>query len=281
MTTTPDLTRKVLRVLRRGPLLLGCVSLCVVDCVLHAVLRRPAIAAKSEILSRWSARVLSILGLQFSVIGPIPGHGLIASNHLSYLDILVFSAAAPCLFVSKSEVKSWPLVGWVASLTGSVFVDRSSRGQTDSVRPRMQERLQAGARLILFPEATSSDGNMLLPFHSSLFQAAVDASAPITAACISYEFPVGDGDPRRDACYWGEMTMFPHLIKLLTKSSVQANLRFAEHPQLFSDRKQAAVEMERQVKQLAEAGRQGLHEPDSNTSLQSNQAPAAFLQRES
>lgn len=214
------------------------------------------------------------MGVQFSVVGPPPARGLIASNHLSYLDILVFSAAAPCVFVSKSEVRSWPIVGWVASLTGTVFVNRSSRAETGSVRPQMQERLEAGAVVILFPEATSTDGSELLPFRSSLFQAAVDAAAPITPACISYH--VTDGDPRMDVCYWGEMTLFPHLLKLLTKNGVRATVRFAGHAQTFSDRKQAALEMQRQVEALAECNRNQVKPADCSPATEVNQIAATF-----
>lgn len=205
------------------------------------------------------------MGIQTSVVGPIPERGLIVSNHLSYLDILVFGATAPCAFVSKTEVQSWPLVGWIASMTGTVYVDRSSRSETDRVRPQMIERLRQGSRLILFPEATSSDGRELLPFRSSLFQAAVDAAAPVTPAHISYELIAGDGDPATDVCYWGEMTMFPHVIRLLTKAGVLATVRFAAGSSIFNSRKQAALEMQRKVENLANAPRQAL-KPDRNAS---------------
>jgi lyso-ornithine lipid O-acyltransferase len=244
------LTRKILRVFRRGPALVVCVSLCVADCLLRTALRRMNLALGADVLHRWSSRILRVIGVKLEVVGPIPGPGLIVSNHLSYLDIMVFSTAVPCIFVSKSEVKWWPLVGWVAQMTGTIFVDRSRRSQTYRVRPQMAERLDAGARLVLFPEGTSSDGRQMLPFRSSLFEAAVDATAPATAACISYDLLAGDGDPSRDVCYWGDMTMFPHLIKLLSRGGVQATVRFADRAQVFSERKQAALELQNQVKEL-------------------------------
>lgn len=253
MKATPGLTRKAFRVLVRGPGLLGCASLCFAECVLQAALRKLDTRTRSQILRRWSTRILSIMQVQVSVIGPVPAHGLIASNHLSYLDILVLSAVAQCAFVSKSEVKSWPLVGWVASMTGAVFVDRGRRSQTQRAWPQMQERLLAGERLVLFPEATSSNGRQLLPFRSSLFEAAVAGAVPITASCIAYELAAGDGDPSLDVCYWGEMTMLPHLFKLLMKNNVRAMIRFADKPRIFADRKQAALEMQQQVQELGDA----------------------------
>jgi 1-acyl-sn-glycerol-3-phosphate acyltransferase len=205
--------------------------------------------------------------VQVSVAGQVPARGLIASNHLSYLDILVLSAVARCVFVSKSEVKWWPIVGWVASLTGTVFVDRERRSQTHSTWPQMRLRLQAGERLVLFPEATSSNGRELLPFRSSLFEAAAAEAAPITAAYISYTLNAGEGDPSMDVCYWGKMTMLPHLVKLLTKTGVHATVRFADDPRVFSDRKQAALEMQRQVLELANVERKALHAPAVGTVL--------------
>jgi lyso-ornithine lipid O-acyltransferase len=244
--------RKILRVLRRGPAFLCYASLCLAECLLQAGRRNVDVASRANILHRWNLRILASLGVEVSVVGPVPAQGLIVSNHLSYLDILVFSATAPCLFVSKREVKSWPLVGWVAALTGTVFIDRRSPSQTRRVWPQMYDRLQAGTRVVLFPEGTSTDGRQVLPFHSSLFEAAVTSCAPMTATYISYELLAEDGNPRMEVCYWGSMTMLPHLIKLLMKTNVRATIRFAEQAKVFTDRKQAALELQRDVRELGE-----------------------------
>lgn len=147
-------------------------------------------------------------------------------------------------------------MGWVARLTGTVFVDRSHPSQTHRLKPQMQERLESGECLALFPEATSSDGGDVLPFHSSLFEAAVASAAPITAAHISYALPGGDGDPATDVCYWGDMTLFPHLLKLLTKGNVHANVSFSQQTKVYANRKQAAAETQLEVKQLGQAKRE-------------------------
>lgn len=175
---------------------------------------------------------------------------MIVSNHLSYLDILVFSSVTRCSFISKSEIKSWPFVGWIARMTGTIFIDRSRRSQTHSLQPQVQNRLASGMTVLLFPEATSTDGQEILPFRSSLFESAVVATAPVTAAYLSYELPDGDGDPVIDIGYWGDMTLMPQFLKLLTKSRVEAIVRFSEHPRVFSDRKIAAREMQREVAEL-------------------------------
>ena len=192
------------------------------------------------------------MGVKVETEGSPVNAGLIASNHLSYLDIIVYSAIAPCAFISKLEVRSWPAVGWIATLAGTIYVDRSRRSETHSIQPEIQSTLATGLRLFLFPEGTSSDGSHVLPFHSSLFQPAIDLQAPVSAAYIAYTIP--DGVPGTEACYWGTMHLFPHLINLLGKHSVTARVTFSSETFRFTDRKQAAQKMHREVERLRHAG---------------------------
>lgn len=190
-----------------------------------------------------------------NVNGNLPEPGLIVSNHLSYLDILVFSAVAGCIFVSKREVKSWPGIGWISSFSGTIYIDRTRRTETHAIQEEMQSALSSGTRLVLFPEGTSSDGSQVMHFHSSLFQPALDVGVHITAAAIAYSIP--DGDTAREACYWGDMTLLPHLLNLLTKDSVRATLKFSQQHRQFSDRKEAARTMRFEVERLRGASATG------------------------
>jgi 1-acyl-sn-glycerol-3-phosphate acyltransferase len=192
--------------------------------------------------------VLKTLSVSVSSEGEPPPEGLIVSNHLSYLDILVFSSISHCAFVSKHEVKSWPVVGWVATLSGAIYVDRSRRSDTQAIQPEMQAALSQGLRLTMFPEGTSTDGSKVFHFHSSLFQPAIDLNTPVTAAAIRYA--VQDGDPAQDVCYWGDMTLATHLLNLLQKDSIQASVRFGEGHFRFADRKEAARTMQQEVERL-------------------------------
>lgn len=192
--------------------------------------------------------MLSGIGVAIDVNGSIPEPGLIVSNHLSYLDILVFSAVTNCIFVSKREVKSWPGIGWISSFSGTIYIDRTRRAETHAIQSEMEAALSNGTRLVLFPEGTSSDGSRVMHFHSSLFQPAMEVGARITAAAIAYSIP--DGDAAREACYWGDMTLLPHLLNLLTKESVQVRLRFSRQHLQFSDRKEAARTMRIEVERL-------------------------------
>ncbi|HKR93982.1 MAG TPA: lysophospholipid acyltransferase family protein, partial [Candidatus Angelobacter sp.] len=120
---------------------------------------RPTEKTRIDVLHRWSRKTLLRMCIRFEVAGSPAATGLIASNHLSYLDILVYSAIAPCAFIAKREVRAWPAVGWIATLAGTIYVDRSRRSETHAIQPEIQSALGAGLRLFLFPEGTSSDGS--------------------------------------------------------------------------------------------------------------------------
>ena len=191
------------------------------------------------------------LQIEVRVEGAFPARGLLISNHMSYLDILVYSTVAPCVFVSKKEVKSWPIFGQMARMAGTVFIDRSRAADTRRVNSEMQEALAAGAVVVLFPEGTSSDGTGLLPFRPALFDAPVRTGEGITPAHLSYE--LSDGSPENDIAYWGAMSFFPHLLKLLSKTGIQARIRFSAVSHKFSDRKVAAEETHGMVLGLAQS----------------------------
>jgi 1-acyl-sn-glycerol-3-phosphate acyltransferase len=243
-----SLPKRIVRVLVRGAGLVWGVAGCLAEYMLRRMGGRLSEKTRIEVLHRWSQRTLPRIGVSIEIAGFPLEAGLIASNHLSYLDILVYSAIAPCAFVSKREVRGWPAVGWIATLAGTIYVDRSRRSETHAIQPEIQAALACDLRLFLFPEGTSSDGSQVLPFHSSLFQPAVDLRAPVSAASIAYT--VSDGDAGTDACYWGTMSLFPHLIKLLGKHSVTAVVNFSQKTFRFTDRKQAAQQMHEEVERL-------------------------------
>jgi 1-acyl-sn-glycerol-3-phosphate acyltransferase len=215
---------------------------------IQGLLGRLTPARRAGILQKWSGRLLRGIDVNLAIEGELPPPGLVVSNHLSYLDILVYSAAAGCIFVSKHEVRSWPGIGWIASLSGTLYIDRSRRSDTRTIQPQMQAALSSGLRLVVFPEGTSSNGQAVSPFHSSLFQPAIDLNTPVTAACLRYE--ISDGDAGEEVCYWGDHILVPHLLNLLTKESVRVKIRFSPKPYQFADRKTAARMMEEEVREL-------------------------------
>src|SRR5262249_17962547 len=156
--------------------------------------------------------------------GCVPGSGLLVSNHLSYLDVLVLSSITPAIFVSKSEVKHWPVFGWMARRAGTLFIERAKRGDVARVNDEADRLPETGMLLVIFPEGTSSDGREVLPFRSSLLEPIVGRRHPLSVAHISYE--AEDGNAGKDVCYWGDMTFGPHLLKLLSLRRVRASVTF-------------------------------------------------------
>jgi len=181
--------------------------------------------------------VLDSLEIRHSVEGLRPQCGLVVSNHLSYLDIVVLSGAMPCFFVSKAEVGDWPFFGKAARSGGTLFIDRSSLASAGRVAEMISERLRLPVPVLLFPEGTSTDGSTVLRFHSRLFEPAVAAGAPISAASVRYSME--DGTPERELCWFGDEKFFPHLVKTLNSARISADVRFGE-ARIYTDRRIAA-----------------------------------------
>src|SRR5689334_5472860 len=204
---------------------------------------------RAEWLHRCCGQGLRRLGITVSVRGNFPTRGLIVSNHLSYLDILVYSSIAPCVFVSKREVKSWPVFGVMGEIAGTVFIDRSRNVDALRVNNEMLEALAQGAVVVLYAEGTSTNGQSILPFRPALFEGVVKSGVPITPAHIGYS--LSDGDASEDVCYWGDHSFFPHLLRLLSRHGVSARVSFSSEPNTFEDRKIAAEQTRKLVEELA------------------------------
>lgn len=242
-----------LRVCGRLIWLAGEILLALLDFVINVVFqpRIPLARARAQWLQQACRRVLRVLDVEIKTRGPIPIKGLLVCNHLSYLDVLVISAITPSIFISKSEVRRWPVFGWFASLSGTLFVKRSKRSDVTRLNQEVAHVLDSAALVVLFPEGTSSDGRDVLPFKSSLLEPATGLRHPLSAACIHYSLP--DGNVGEDVCYWGDMTLLPHLLKLLTKRSIQAGVSFNRLERSPNSRKELARQLHSHVVRLKEA----------------------------
>ena len=205
-------------------------------------------AARANWLNFCCQRHLRIFGCTRQVTGEVPTSGLLVSNHLSYLDILTLCASAPLVFVSKADVRRWPLFGWLAALAGTVFIERERRSHVGAVNQEIQSALASGLLVVIFPEGTSSDGADVLPFRSSLLEPALRGNHQISTAWIHYALE--DGDAKSEVCYWGDHTFFPHLLNLLGKKSVRATLRFGKFQRTTDDRKELAKQLHAAVLKL-------------------------------
>jgi len=205
-------------------------------------------SARSRWLQWCARRSLRVFSATYEAHGPLPRAGLLVCNHLSYLDVLVLGSLIPAVFVSKSEVKNWPVFGWCARLAGTLFVDRTRRRDVTRMNTEIQRTLAGGNVVVLFPEGTSWNGREIRPFKSSLLEPIVLANYPLSAGRITYA--LDDGSVEQDVCYRGDMTFFPHLVNLMTKKQVRARVNFAPIAQPAADRKELARQLHAEVVRL-------------------------------
>jgi len=247
------LRRHPLRVIGRFIWFGGEVLLAVFDFLIHCAGRRnrSGLAARAAWLQRASRRCLRIFKLQPQVAGPVPARGLLICNHLSYLDIVVLASLTPAVFVAKQDIKSWPVIGWLTGLAGTLFVDRERRTRVGQTNEEIRKALDEGVLVVLFPEGTSSDGQTVLPFKSSLLEPAAQQIHPLSVALIQYQLEAGEVG--EDVCYWGDMTFFPHLLNLLGQRIIRASVRLAPFQQNIGDRKELARRLHAEILRMKAA----------------------------
>lgn len=203
---------------------------------------RPVTQHFARVVSRWA---LIILRLPLIVHGtPMRKPGAIVANHSSWMDVFVLNATQNIYFVAKSEVAGWPLIGWLARATGTLFISRKG---TEAGRQKLafEARLKAGHRLLFFPEGTSSDNLRVLPFKSTLFEAffspALEHAMHIQPVTVIFHAPPGE-DPRFYG-WWGDMGFFSHFLTTLAARQ-QGRVEVIFHPEVpvdaFENRKQLA-----------------------------------------
>ena len=184
-------------------------------------------ARRDLAVQQWSQALLRIAGLQLQVKGlPVQrAPVLLVCNHISWLDIAVLHAAAHCRFISKDDVRNWPLMGALATGAGTLYISRASRRDALRVVHDMAQALAQGDVLAFFPEGTTSDGSTVLPFHSNLFQAAIAADAPVQPLGLRFE------DAHSAAisfvpCYVGEESLLQSVWRTLCAAPLRAVLSF-------------------------------------------------------
>lgn len=204
----------------------------------------------ARVQSLWASGSLRVLGVELDTEGQhVPDEPtLIAANHLSYLDILVISALFPSRFVAKSEIGSWPVLGTIVSLSGTLFVKRGDRSDVPRVVAEMQRTLDAGVSVTFFPEGWASRGLDVRRFHPGLFETAVRGKFPCLPVSLSYETPEGTAATAWTVGWWGPVPIGPHLVRMLREGPVRARVRWADKPLFGNDRKRLAQTLEREVR---------------------------------
>ena len=191
-----------------------------------------SIGLRRYILQNWSLNLLAIFNVRIDIDGNDPlhalRHGLIVTNHISWLDVFVLNAVVPMRFVAKSEVRRWPVIGWLCARAQTLFIERGKARSAARINVKLVELLERGECLAIFPEGTTTDGSGVAHFHSSLLQPAIDAGALVHPVAIRYQ----DASGRHSlaAAYIGEMSFGQSMWNIL--STPELHVRLAATPPL-------------------------------------------------
>lgn len=187
----------------------------------------------------WWAKLLAmIIGMRIRIEGkpPRPPFFLVA-NHLSYIDIITIASHLECNFVAKNDIAGWPGMGALASGVGTIFIDRKNFLDIPRVIRLINESLDEGLGVVLFPEGTSTMGDKIMPFSPALLEPAARAGYPVSYASISYRTPPHEPPAHAAVCWWGDMDFAPHFLKLLLMSKFEATVTYGEDAIMADDRK--------------------------------------------
>lgn len=198
-----------------GTLLAGAVGLC------ERLVRHDLMPLRQR-LTRWFlARLGGALPFRVRVAGELPKQPMLwVSNHISWTDIPLLGALQPISFLSKAEVRSWPLAGWLAHKAGTLFIRRGA-GDSNLVGRQLTQHLQRGRPLLIFPEGTTTDGLALRTFHGRLLSSAIDSGVAIQPVAIRY---LRDGQPCPVAPFIGDDDMLSHLLRLLSGTACEVEI---------------------------------------------------------
>ena len=176
-------------------------------------------------VQQWSAQLIAVLGIKLRIIGTPIQSGLFVANHISWLDNVAIHAAHFCRFVAKSDIKSWPVIGYLTDQSGMLFVERTSRKDSHRVVQIVAERLRKGDCVAVFPEGTTGEGRELLPFHANMLQSAIDAGAQVQPIAIRFT-DTASGEQSFAPCFVGNDTLFQSVWRTLNAKSITVTLQF-------------------------------------------------------
>jgi len=201
---------------------------------------------------RFYRGALRILGIRIRVFNDFsPRRPLfVVANHVSYLDVFVLGSLIPAVFVSKQEVRDWPVVGWIAWLQRTIFIARRRSRAGDELSP-LSSALNQGFNVIMFPEGTSTDGTSLLPFKSALFEAPRQANAYTQPVSLIYRERHGGVLSDKDRAFytWGtDAPFFNHFLKLILRPGVLIEVWIRKPLSPRSDRKTLAKQAETRIR---------------------------------
>lgn len=205
---------------------------------------------RQVIFHKWAQAFVLIANMKVEVIGTMPKPPFfLVSNHLSYVDIPAYRAVLETVFVAKSDIESWTLVGRMVRDMGTIFINRKNRRDIPRAGKEVVERIESGEGVIIFPEGTSTSGEEVLPFNSSFLEFAAKNNLPVSYASISYRTDDKTGKASQYVCWGEDIGFIDHLLRMFELKEFTAVLTFGEEPVTKTDRKELAHELREKVKE--------------------------------
>jgi 1-acyl-sn-glycerol-3-phosphate acyltransferase len=200
---------------------------------------------RERAIQRWSRQLTHICGVRIAVDHSLQAQpvlpALIVCNHVSWLDIFVLNSLQPCRFVAKSDIRSWPLIGWLCANSGTIFIARGKPRETRRIYEGLVHSIHEGERVAFFPEGTTAAQGEVLPFHANLFEAAIEAGVPIQPYAIRYID--ADGRLHEAANFIGEMSFVESALAIMQCGGMRAELiRLPAIPTHAQHRRDLAVQ---------------------------------------
>lgn len=184
-----------------------------------------SLPARAGLNRYWSRRLMAMCGIRVARAGDplLAGPVLWVANHVSWIDIFVVNSVRATAFVAKSEIRKWPLIGWLAAGAGTLFIERGQRHAVHAVGESVQDRFRQGVAVGLFPEGTTSEGDIVRPFHASLFEPARAAGVPIQPVVLRF---LQHGRRSPLAAFVGEETLAANLWRVLGATGLSVEVEF-------------------------------------------------------
>lgn len=209
---------------------------------------------RGRMLKLWGRISCTVIGIKIEVEGTPPEPPfLLVSNHLSYIDVFVLFSQLRCLFVAKSDVKTWPLIGFIVKTCGILFIDRQRKRDVPRVNNLISKNITKDQGIILFPEGTTSPGMEILPFRTSLLEFPASRNFPVSYVAISYSSTGETDNPAYESvCWWNDTPFFLHFFELLKIRGFKTKLSFGRDTVQDNDRKRLAEKLHQKVQYVFE-----------------------------